>query len=64
MYRLVETRLQRLRGDIAAAGFEARDVTGLIGAAAEEMDFGLSDWKDTPVGQSIPIGSGAVEEAQ
>jgi len=64
LYRRIETLLQRLRGDIAAAGFEARDVTELIGAAAEEMDFGLTDWKEAPVGQSIPIGSGAVEEAQ
>lgn len=46
LYRRVETLLQRFRDELLAVGVDAAAVAGVIGTAANEMDFGLEGGGD------------------
>jgi RNA polymerase sigma factor for flagellar operon FliA len=64
LYRRLESLLERLHTALRRAGLGSGDITDLIGDAAQEMDFGLTDGKTGHACQSISPETGAAEEAQ
>lgn len=46
LYRRVETLLQRFRDELLAVGVDAAAIAGVIGTAANEMDFGLEGGRE------------------
>jgi len=63
LYRKLESLIARLRDALDAAGLDSRDITELIGEA-EEMDFGLADWKSDSARPSLPSETRAAEEGR
>ncbi|HET8773303.1 MAG TPA: sigma-70 family RNA polymerase sigma factor [Thermoanaerobaculia bacterium] len=63
LYRRLEALIARLRAALDAAGLDSRDVTDLIGEA-QDMDFGLADWKTGDARQSDSLETQTAEESR
>ncbi len=53
LYRRIESLLGRLRGTLASAGVDRATAASLVGRHGETMNFGLTNGKTDPSGQSI-----------
>lgn len=55
LYRRVETLLERLRAALVTAGLDAAALSGVIGEASQEMDFGLGGGKEPSPESSVTV---------
>ena len=64
LYRRIEMLLESLSGALQAAGLDARVLGSLIGEASQEMNFGLSEWKNSAARvSSVQSGETVAEES-